>query len=242
MDLQSRLGLAGAYWWDVRRLWPSAVEGETRARGAAGATTGGGEGGLNILSSGNAPNISLLFAWFLNKCLPLSSSTPSLTIKVPGAATVPDPSANGGRSAPSEDDLDDGGESRPETSRLAIILAFSSTAELDLEVGSPRAGACPRPRRDPRLAWTESTFRGSDFDGNDFGNVEGGGEGDDSTHSSSNSSVCQPGVAITIIVYADCLLFIYQRLIDSLVQSQSRVNNLLLFYPPPLACTCELIP
>jgi hypothetical protein len=142
-------------------------------------------------------------------------------MNVPGAATVPDPSATWACSTSSEDDLDDGGESRPETSRLAIILAFSSTAELDLEVGNPRAGACPKPRSDPRLAWTESTFRGSDFDGNDFGNVEGGGEGDDSTHSSSSSSVCQPGVAITITVYAWC--FVVYRLMDDHSLKVSRV-------------------
>ena len=77
---------------------------------------------------------------------------------------------------------------------------MSSTVELeDLDVGSPRAGACPRPRNDPRLACTESTLRGSDFAGNDLGNVDGGGDGDDSTHSSSSSSVCQPGVAMAIM-------------------------------------------
>jgi len=78
-------------------------------------------------------------------------------------------------------------------------LAVSSTDELDLEVGSPRAGACPNPRSDPRLACTESTLRGSDLAGKDLGNVVGGGDGDDSTHSSTSSSVCHPGVAMAII-------------------------------------------
>ena len=111
--------------------------------GAGSGTTGagGGDGGLNILSNGKAPKISLLFAWFLKRCFPLSSSTPSFTKNVPGPATVPLSSATCACSTSSEDDLDDGGESNPETSLLAIILAVSSTVELDLEVGSPRAGA-----------------------------------------------------------------------------------------------------
>ena len=57
-------------------------------------------------------------------------------------------------------------------------------------------------------------FRGNDFDGNDLGKVEGGGDGDDSTHSSSSSSVCHPGVAITITVFMAVLIVVYRPDVD----------------------------
>lgn len=75
------------------------------------------------------------------------------------------------------------------------------------DVGKPRAGACPSPLNDPLLACIEPIFRVnvvfvfvlSVLGASCRGTVEGGGEGDDSTHSSPRSSVCHPGAANAIL-------------------------------------------
>lgn len=163
---------------------------------------------------------------FFARWAPRSSSTPSFTTNVP---ITPSPSLPGwlfGGDGKSDRPFDSFSlNTRPSPCPLMTRGEDVEQPDKVREGGKARGAEWPRARSEPRLSLIDSAVCGGRFstepaetaepagpadEGIVFRIETGGGEGDDSTHSSSSSPVCQAGKAAAAMM----------RLVGGVCQSQ----------------------